>query len=408
MKATTAAKLAAELGVAPFEVLAACRGAGIDVVGETTPLDAAEAARVRAVLADPASATEPASGTDPGPAPGGGGRRVAPPVALLLGLAAAALAVGGAAFAVAALDDDPGGGDRPRATAADAAADRPLPSSTTSTTAFEQAAGLAVGDCWDAADGDANTAPSGEFLLFDEVPCERAHHAEVFALVPYEGTQYPGDEALERYADEQCLFRFAQFTGIHFDRSALGMELSWPSASGWVRGDRTVTCSVYEESGIPLFGTGAGAGRKLDVDAPPREHQAQVVGAPTRRVQAQKTASSNRRGRRSGQAGMPAPKGWKSRRPRRSTFHPAACSRRLWPRTFVVHHCGGSSRCHSCAAGRNGRSSVSDRLTISKENKVPRHTDRTASRARAGSWRCRRMLPMKMKSKVPSQPGSRS
>jgi hypothetical protein len=90
------------------------------------------------------------------------------------------------------------------------------------------------------------------------VQCFDPHDAEVYAIVPYTQTDedaYPGEEAVQDYADDQCFDRFEDFVGIPYEESALDIATIWPTEDSWSQGDREAVCSVFHVENQKLEGT---------------------------------------------------------------------------------------------------------------------------------------------------------
>ena len=115
---------------------------------------------------------------------------------------------------------------------------------------------LEPGTCFDdpafAADGSSTI---GETTA---VQCFEPHDAEVFAVVFFTQTDaddYPGEEAVQDYADDQCFDRFEDFVGIRYEESALDIATIWPTEASWAEGDREAVCSVFHVENQKLEGT---------------------------------------------------------------------------------------------------------------------------------------------------------
>lgn len=259
---TTVEKVAMEVGATTQQVLDACGRVGVTAWSGQTPLDVNEAARVRAALGGPPAWTPPAGpawGPTPAPPapaappPSRGGLPV--PLAVLLGLLIAGIVAVG--FRVA--DDLVGGEDAGEAQLPD---DRTLLGEATLHETTVIAGDIGLGDCWNYLSGpvDAGSATA----VFDTVPCEGPHDAEVYASVEHPGGRgdpYPGDAVVDQYGFDQCLIRFDGFVGRSFETSGLDAVWSYPQEEAWLLGDRSVVCSVYSLDGQPLVGSMAGSGR---------------------------------------------------------------------------------------------------------------------------------------------------
>ena len=101
---------------------------------------------------------------------------------------------------------------------------------------------LAVGDCFD----EAADSEGGEISDVPLVECDEPHDYEVFAATDYDGDDYPGQLAMEEYADEVCYGAFESYVGTAYEQSALYYSHFTPSTGSWATGDREVTCMLFE------------------------------------------------------------------------------------------------------------------------------------------------------------------
>ncbi|MET9965662.1 DUF4190 domain-containing protein [Streptomyces sp. NPDC006356] len=108
---------------------------------------------------------------------------------------------------------------------------------------------LAKGDCFDTPGGDLE----GDAYDVSEVSCAGAHDAEVFAVVRLPGGSFPGDDDIERTADDKC---YTLRDGYAMDTWAVPDDVDVyylvPSRQSWRVGDREITC---------MFGSTADDGR---------------------------------------------------------------------------------------------------------------------------------------------------
>ena len=121
---------------------------------------------------------------------------------------------------------------------------------------------LEVGQCFDLPKDD----PEADDRAVWVVQCTDPHTHEVYDLVRYEGPVlkgggYAGTAAVQDWAEQACFGRFEAFVGIPWTRSSLEIETWWPSEESWGRGDRTVICTVFPESGGATAGTQRGTKR---------------------------------------------------------------------------------------------------------------------------------------------------
>jgi hypothetical protein len=119
---------------------------------------------------------------------------------------------------------------------------------------------LEVGDCFDdPAFASTETTTASETTL---VQCFDPHDAEVFAAVRYtQGltADFPGEEAVQDYAGDQCVDRFDDFVGTPYVESRLEVGTVWPTEESWEEGDRSALCVVFDAEHRKIEGTMDGA-----------------------------------------------------------------------------------------------------------------------------------------------------
>jgi len=119
---------------------------------------------------------------------------------------------------------------------------------------------LEVGTCFDDpafAAEDASTI--GETIA---VQCFDPHDAEVYDTVAYTQSAddaFPGEDAVQGYADDRCFDRFEAFVGIPYAESRLDIATIWPTEQSWGQGDRQAVCVVFDLAHQKLEGTMDGA-----------------------------------------------------------------------------------------------------------------------------------------------------
>lgn len=100
--------------------------------------------------------------------------------------------------------------------------------------------GLEAGDCL--ADFDQSATS------FSLVGCDQPHDGEVFAARRLEPGDFPGDEELERLADELCYGQgFQDFVGTAYQDSSVVSLASRPTVQTWSLGHRTISCILTDE-----------------------------------------------------------------------------------------------------------------------------------------------------------------
>jgi hypothetical protein len=81
------------------------------------------------------------------------------------------------------------------------------------------------------------------------VDCGQSHYAEVFALVDHPAgpsDPFVGQEAIESFAQEQCVAQFNSYVGIDYFQSRYYYISLTPSDGTWSQGDREVVCLGYD------------------------------------------------------------------------------------------------------------------------------------------------------------------
>jgi hypothetical protein len=112
------------------------------------------------------------------------------------------------------------------------------------------------GDCF-----DDTFFTSGELSEVPGVPCDRPHDNEVYATFDVPGDVFPGDDELDRLADEGCLARFEAAIGTPYEESILVFTKLTPSDRSWTDlNDREIVCVAYHMELQKLTGTVLGSG----------------------------------------------------------------------------------------------------------------------------------------------------
>ena len=115
---------------------------------------------------------------------------------------------------------------------------------------------IQAGDCFDDVTGffdQVDTLPG--------VPCDDPHDNEVYAVIPVDLPEFPGDDAMGDIAHEKCLAKFAGFVGKDYESSSLDIYTLFPSSESWSRqNDREVVCAVYDMELEKLVGSVQGMG----------------------------------------------------------------------------------------------------------------------------------------------------
>ncbi|QJU54871.1 septum formation family protein [Herbiconiux sp. KACC 21604] len=101
--------------------------------------------------------------------------------------------------------------------------------------------------------GDCFLEPEPGDGAVDVVDCDEAHDYEVYDEFEVPDTAdgaYPGDDRMGYAADEGCLDRFEDFTGIAWDDSLYDFTYAAPNETTWTDyDDRLVLCAVFDPEG---------------------------------------------------------------------------------------------------------------------------------------------------------------
>jgi hypothetical protein len=119
-------------------------------------------------------------------------------------------------------------------------------------------AALQVGTCLNGIHpGAAVTADSSR-----PVDCATTHDDEIVGVLSYtEPGAYPGQAAVDGFANAPCVAAFGSYVGIDFALSTLDMMTVTPSELTWARGDRQISCVAIARDGSQLTGTVKGSRR---------------------------------------------------------------------------------------------------------------------------------------------------
>lgn len=97
---------------------------------------------------------------------------------------------------------------------------------------------LRVGDCANDLEGE------GDVFIVDAVPCAEPHTGEVIDLVTVNGETFPGDDALEEQAEEDCVDALEDTSERAFEDESYSIYWIQPSQETWADDDRTIVCMV--------------------------------------------------------------------------------------------------------------------------------------------------------------------
>jgi hypothetical protein len=106
---------------------------------------------------------------------------------------------------------------------------------------------LAVGDCFDLADSDAEEVDSAT-----KQECTEPHQYEMFFVGDLPGGSYPSESDVELYVEANCFPAFATYIGLEYDSSELLASYFSPSEDGWNDGDHSVQCATRDPNNAEL------------------------------------------------------------------------------------------------------------------------------------------------------------
>jgi len=95
------------------------------------------------------------------------------------------------------------------------------------------------------------------------IDCAKEHTHEIYAVVPYDDSDvFPGDEALNAFAERSCVGAFEPYVEISVFDSSLLMTWLVPTLSSWNdEDDKDVLCVLADFQAAPLKGSMRGAKR---------------------------------------------------------------------------------------------------------------------------------------------------
>ena len=116
-------------------------------------------------------------------------------------------------------------------------------------------ASLRVGDCFELIDPD-----SPSITIVQAVPCADEHVYEVFFVGDMPDGDFPGDDAVAAFADQNCLPAFEAYVGVPFEESTWFASPVGPAEEDWVAGTRRVTCLLHTQDEVRVTGSARGSG----------------------------------------------------------------------------------------------------------------------------------------------------
>ncbi|MFI5506766.1 septum formation family protein [Mycobacterium sp. NPDC051804] len=92
-----------------------------------------------------------------------------------------------------------------------------------------------MGDCLSEIPGDTRV------LTVKTIDCAEPHAGEVFAVLQMPGSDFPGQAAIDTYADK-CSPELASYSPSAMTDDSVQLYVLYPTAETWEQGDRAVTC----------------------------------------------------------------------------------------------------------------------------------------------------------------------
>jgi hypothetical protein len=94
---------------------------------------------------------------------------------------------------------------------------------------------IAKGDCL------AEIPDSSRVLTVKTIDCAESHAGEVFAVLTMPDGEFPGQSAIDDYAD-RCSPALASYAPIAMIDDSIELYVLYPTQETWEQGDRAVTC----------------------------------------------------------------------------------------------------------------------------------------------------------------------
>ncbi|HEX9833973.1 MAG TPA: septum formation family protein [Mycobacterium sp.] len=94
---------------------------------------------------------------------------------------------------------------------------------------------VGMGDCLSEIPGDTRV------LTVKTIECAQPHAGEVFAVLQMPGGEFPGQAAIDTYADK-CSPELASYSPSAMTDDSIQLYVLYPTAETWDQGDRAVTC----------------------------------------------------------------------------------------------------------------------------------------------------------------------
>lgn len=110
-----------------------------------------------------------------------------------------------------------------------------------------------LGSCLNRTEASDDGSDDTSRAAVEDIACDRPHDLEVVGRLDASelGADFPGDQALSRWAFSGCVAAFEEYAGTAFGRSTMEIEVAGPSESQWEDGVRSVRCDASTLDGQP-------------------------------------------------------------------------------------------------------------------------------------------------------------
>ena len=94
--------------------------------------------------------------------------------------------------------------------------------------------------------GQCILRPEGQTATtIETTSCTSEHDAEVFFVTSAEDGEFPGESALNKFAEKQCISNFEAYVGKRFVSSTVDATWMIPTKDSWAQNDRLIVCLAF-------------------------------------------------------------------------------------------------------------------------------------------------------------------
>ena len=94
--------------------------------------------------------------------------------------------------------------------------------------------------------GQCILRPEGQrATTIETTSCTSEHDAEVFFVTSAEDGEFPGESALNKFAEKQCFSNFEAYVGKRFVSSTVDATWMIPTKDSWAQNDRLIVCLAF-------------------------------------------------------------------------------------------------------------------------------------------------------------------